>query len=207
MPTWIDSSGVLTPETWLVIFAGSTFCVAAIAAFVGLRQLRSNQQIADEQTRPYVQVDIESRRGLMMFEVKNIGRRPAVNVNITLNPEPVSTNEGFQAALRSVFNNRHVTEMIAPGKRLQWFVDASFQIIGKDVPQSYVATVKYEELPAKGRKQKLYVEHHTLSFTQYAQSALPEAGLPELVKAAENIASKVESLKTLEQRYSPRKGS
>lgn len=204
MPTWVDKAGGLTPDTWLVVFAGLTFLVAAIAAFVGLRQLRSNQQVADEQTRPYVQVDIESRRGLMMFDIKNIGRRPAVNVNITLDPEPVSTNERFQAALRSVFNSQHVTEMIAPGKRLQWFVDASFQIIGKDVPQSYVAKVIYEELPVRGRKPKVYVERHTLSFAQYEQSALPEAGLPELVKAAEDIALKIEGLKTLEQRYGQR---
>jgi len=201
MHTWADSSGTWTPDTWLVIFAGLTFAVAAIAAYFGLRQLRSNQQIADEQTRPYIQVDIGSRLGLMVFEVSNIGRRPAVNVNITLHPEPVSLNSKFQAGLRSAFNAQHVTEMIAPGKRLQWFVDVSFQILGKDVPQVYVATVKYEELPIKGRKSKSFVDHHTLSFAQYESSAIPEAGLPQLVKAAEEIASNIENLKTVSERY------
>jgi hypothetical protein len=201
MTMWVDSSGVWAPDTWLVIFAGLTFLVAAIAAFVGLRQLKANQRVADEQTRPYVQVDIESRRGLMTFDVWNMGRRPAVNVNVTLDPEPVSSNEGFQTTLRAIFNPDHITEMLAPGKRLQWFVDVSFNILGKDVPQSYMATVTYNELPTKGRKVKTYVEHHTLSFSQYGLSALPEDGLPQLVKATRDIASKIEGLQTLSQKY------
>ncbi len=148
-----------------------------------------------------MQVDIETRGGLLLFDVMNIGRRPAINVNVTLNPEPVSQNPRFQASLRAVFNKNHVIEMIAPGKRLQWFVDVSNQIVGSSVPRSYEATVKYDELPVKGRKTKSFVEHHKLSFAQYEQSALPEAGLAQLVDAARNIASKIENLKSVQERY------
>ena len=70
--------------------------IAAVAAVVAYRQFRANQDTRDDQSRPYVIADFESSQAGMVlsdFVVRNIGKTPALDVQIRLTPPPARANE------------------------------------------------------------------------------------------------------------------
>lgn len=106
--------------------AWSTFAQAVIvlvAALVAMVQLRLSRRTRDEQTRPYVIVDVESNATWPWIDlvVRNAGTTPAMDVTFELGPDFDSVHglEGYDAdALLS-----GGMPMIAPGRTIRMMLD------------------------------------------------------------------------------------
>lgn len=79
---WLNSnSGLITSllTFFLVVLTGWY-------AYITHKMLKSNEKANNEQTRPYIIVMIESQDLKLKLYIKNLGKRPAIEVEISFNP-------------------------------------------------------------------------------------------------------------------------
>jgi hypothetical protein len=60
--------------------------VTAYYAFINKKILKSNEKISNDNLRPYVIAIIFSEDYLLKLQIKNIGKKPAVKIDISFNP-------------------------------------------------------------------------------------------------------------------------
>ena len=193
--SWFRS---LDAAQWQAVFTGATFVTAVVASVVALAQFNAFRRTQLEQARPYVVVDFSFRGSMLGISAQNTGRTSALNVLITFTPKLESSNEKLAEAIRTVL--ARPIGMMAPGRRMEWFLDGWISAMGNsDVQQDYSVDVEYREAKRprslgrrKGGKVKLgrhyYNPRTTLDLKQYEQTTVPELGIPELVAAVRALA-------------------
>ena len=92
-----------TAEGWTAAFTGGLFVTAVLTAWYARRQWSGSRKHHKEQIkaqaeaiRPYVLVTVETSKAasnLFDLVIRNLGKRPAVEVEITLDPPPVRASE------------------------------------------------------------------------------------------------------------------
>ena len=155
-----ETSLGLSDTDWIAftaIFTALLWAVAVVAALYTFQQVKIARAQAEEArtaeieaNRPYVIVMVEPSAavGLPFFDlvVKNIGRRPALNVSIKLDPPPVRAREaeGAELAKTKMFNRP--VAMIAPGQEMRTFYDSAIDRNGRDdLPTSHTVHLAYED--------------------------------------------------------------
>ncbi len=132
----------LTAEDWTAIGTGVTAAVAVLAAGFAALQVREVRRTREDQTRPFVIVDIQpgpAWSNLLDLVVENIGSTAARDVQISFDP-PLrqSKDDGYPIAESALI--REGIRMLPPGRRIRVFFDASHHRIKTDLPMRYDVT-------------------------------------------------------------------
>jgi hypothetical protein len=152
-PAWTD--------IWQTIFVGGQLAVLIVAAVFGWRQLREAKELREDQTRPFVVVDLDSpKRPFFDVVVKNIGGTMARKVAFQFDRAPESTI-GVELDGMKMFQDGIST--LPPGKEIRTLFDTGIQRFKSNLPDRYEVQISYEG-PTGKRK---YVEKVDLDFGIY----------------------------------------
>jgi hypothetical protein len=181
----IDLFGVDT-NLWVAGAAIAQTIILAAAAIFAFGQVREAQRTREEQSRPFVVVDLDiSDPPLVFLTVSNLGRTIARRVRIK-----------FEPPLASSFDNRALTEeqqkagvslpplvpfevfteeipSMAPGKVIRTLFDSMFGERREDLPESYRVMVRYEDGRGSSHTEEMplgfaayknleYIQRHTI---------------------------------------------
>ena len=130
----------------------ATLLIAAVAAVVAYRQFRANQDTRDDQSRPYVIADFESSQAGMVlsdFVVRNIGKTPALDVQIRLTPPPARANETTSFPLSKARLINGTLPMLAPEREMRLFFDSMPERYSAELPMSFEAKITYRNSRGK----------------------------------------------------------
>jgi hypothetical protein len=154
-----DTFWGLSATSWTGIYTLLTaglLAVAVVAALYAKGQWDSARQQIDEARkaelearRPYVIVTVEpseATRHLFDLVVRNIGRRPAESVSITLDPPPVRARETDGYKLSDAKMLKEPVAMIAPGQEMRALYDSHIERNGRDdLPTSHKVMLSYRD--------------------------------------------------------------
>lgn len=138
MPQWA-SPWLWTGDTW----AGLQFAVLVVAAIVAYRQVRETRRLRDDQTRPFVVVDVEPDDFIFMIAVANLGPTMARDVRITIDPPLTSSIKGEELDRVKMF--REAIPSLAPGRRIRTILDSSISRERQEYPDIYTVRVRYTD--------------------------------------------------------------
>jgi hypothetical protein len=149
----------------LLTVLSTAFVIAA--ALVGGWQLWESRRSREDQTRPFVVIDFETRKGMIFLAIENVGRTLARNVRFKVTPELSGTLDDLNRAHPWSIGNlkmfRDGIPTLAPNKRIVTLMDSSFQRKPEDYPDVYEVVIEYDS--ASGRKR--YSEPITLDLGIY----------------------------------------
>ncbi len=155
----MDAFWGLSEVTWTAIYTILTallLTTAWIAAGIAWGQWKASRDAVEEArrarleaSRPYVIVTVESTaaaRTLFDLSVKNIGKRPAFNVRVCLDPPPTTTDPVPGHEIAQLKMLREPIAMIAPAQDMRAFWDDYTARHGRtDLPDSHRVTVSYSD--------------------------------------------------------------
>jgi hypothetical protein len=173
----------LTQTGWTAVAAlaaGATLVVAVVAALYARRQIliahqqnEDNRNAAIEADRPYVIVSLESgetSRHFVDLIVRNIGRRPALEVRISLDPAPIRANEVRGAELAKMRLLNEPIAQIAPGQELRAFFDSQIERADKpDLPTAHTASLNYRDSAGREYTESAVVDVAALKGVMYSE--------------------------------------
>jgi hypothetical protein len=123
--------------------------VVVAAAIFAWSQLSEARRLREDQTRPFVIVDLDSQvRPFFDLVVKNVGTTMAREVKVRFEPELKSSLDDFDPGKLKMFNDGIST--FPPGKEIRTLFDSGPQRFNADLPDVYEVTVTYKD--ARGRK-------------------------------------------------------
>jgi hypothetical protein len=144
---WLRINEVASPIASLAI---------AVAAIIGLFQLREARKLRLDQVRPFVVVNF-SPSVLIKFEVSNIGPVPAKHVKISTEPELDGKDDLFHPSLISVLNDG--LPVLMPRQTLKFNFDQSSNRFNSKPPKvnRYEVKVNYWDIDLKREFNDRYV--------------------------------------------------
>ena len=166
--TWegdpMDTFWGLSATAWTAIYTLLTLgllLVAVIAAAYAKRQWKVARQAQLEASRPYVIVTAEpsaASRRLFDLSIRNIGKRPAINVRVRLDPPPLRAKEidGHEFAKMKMLNQP--IAMLAPDQDMRAFWDSHLDRHGADMPTSHQVTITYSDTSGAAYDEKSVVD-------------------------------------------------
>lgn len=199
----------MTATQWAAVAAlgtAATTLIAFVTAWLVLGQLRAaRRQLTDarsaqaEQERPYVIVFIdtsEASQQLMDLVVQNVGRTPAWNVRIHLDPPPVRAQEtpGLELAKARLFNEH--LPLLPPGRTIRAFFDSAIDRKGEDLPTEYRVRVTYENLRGERWDEESVLDLETLRGAMFTEIF----GMHHLAKAVWDMSKHLRKASILGQR-------
>lgn len=185
MGDWaMDTFWGLASTAWTGIYTlltGALLIVAVAAAVYARAQWRaSRQQIEDarraqlEASRPYAIVAAESTaaaRNLFDLSVKNIGKRPALNVTIRFDPPPTTATLTPGYEMDKLKMLREPIAMIAPDQDMRAFWDNHAERHGRnDLPQSHRVSVSYSDSSGNTYHEESVVDLAAMEGATYVES-------------------------------------
>jgi hypothetical protein len=140
--TWADEAQVYLVAAQLVVLV--------IAALVAWRQVREAQRLREEQSRPFVIIDLDSpQRPFFDLVVKNLGTSMACNVRFEFDPTPESTMSHASIDRLKIFKDGIAN--FPPGKEFRTLFDSAIKRFKADLPDVYSVRVTYEDQEGKRR--------------------------------------------------------
>lgn len=97
------------------------------------------RQIEDD-FRPDVIVDFEFRDGLLFLSIRNIGPVPAIDVEVDFSPSFTGVGGSKDVTELALFND---LTFLAPGRRIETFLDTSASYFNRDQPTRIKVRVRY----------------------------------------------------------------
>lgn len=174
-----------TAEQWIAVGTVGTMLVAIVAAIVALRQVAEARHLREDQTRPYVVVDVESSpAGLQVLNlvIANAGQTLARNVKLNFEPELRSSEEGY--VLHETVLMREGIKTMPPGRRIEVWFDRAFKRDKTGLPMRYDVTVEYDD--ARGQRQEPL--RYVLDLAHlYGPLYIGVKGVHDIVKALEDV--------------------
>lgn len=149
----------LTETAWEAISATATvgmLVVAVVAVVYAKRQWESAREqlaaarLADaEASRPYVIVTLEPSAAsevILNLVIRNIGKRPATDVTVRLDPPPVRARESEQYRLAATRMLNEAMATIAPGQELKTLFDSLMERKDRaDLPDRHDVEIQYSD--------------------------------------------------------------
>lgn len=183
---------------WQAVWTLFTFLIAAIAASAALAQLKQHRRAQAELSRPYAVVDFAFRGDVLMLEVKNIGKAPALDVKLKWSEPPVALDAARTAVLR-----RHLVEgaipYLAPGRSIRYFVGAAPEYFkNEELPRRFEVEAEYVDVggEAYGTGESLVLDldqwGEALADTDYENKNWNE--LNRQTKALQDVAKRLEGI-------------
>lgn len=171
----MDEFWGLSSTAWTGIYTLITFgllVVAVAAATYARNQWVEARNASKEASRPYVIVTTEpSGASQQLFDlvVTNIGRRPAMDVTIKLDPLPRRVREtpGHELAKAKMLNEP--IAMIAPAQELRAFYDSHIDRNGvNNVPSIHQVSLKYRDSSGDEYSESSVVDIEAMKGTMHA---------------------------------------
>lgn len=173
----------LSATAWTAIYTLLTFgllAAAVVAGWYAKRQweaaqasIEASRKAEIEASRPYVVVTVEpgvTSLQRMDLVVRNLGKRPAVNVRINLHPRPVRAREEERYAIANMKMLKEPIALIAPGQEIRAFYDTAIERKDRDdLPTSHVATVTYQDTSGSDWKGEFTLDLEALKGVLFAQ--------------------------------------
>lgn len=182
--------GALTAEEWTAVGSVVTAAVAVLAAAFAALQVLELRRTREDQTRPFVIVDIQpgaAWANLLDLVVENIGSTAARDVHISFDPPlEQSKDDGYPIADSALIRNG--IQMLPPGRRIRAFFDASHDRVNSELPMQYDVTVRLKD--ARGRSQP--DQNYTIDMGyMYGTTQIQEYGIHDAAKAITEIQKTV----------------
>lgn len=158
----VDAADPNSTDILQVVFVGLQLVVLVAAAIFARRQLNEAKQLREEQTRPFVVLDLESEEPPFFFlAVKNIGTTMARDVRFEFDPPAESTID--HANLDNLKMFREGISTLPPGKEIKTLFDSAIQRHPAQLPEVYDVRVRYTDQ----ERRKQYSETMDLDFGLY----------------------------------------
>jgi hypothetical protein len=183
-PTFLN----LRADAWAAVAAWVTLTISLAAAVFVYHQLREARLLREEQSRPFVIVDVAFRSIVVDLVVRNIGATAATNV-IVFFDEPVtsSRSNGVEWPTTPLFTTG--MPLMAPGRIIRFLLDTFPGRETAGLPMTLRGQVSYR---SPGPRPRTYTDTFDINLEVYRQSLIPEKGLPELIKEVEILRKEVE---------------
>lgn len=168
---------------WAAFGAVGAVFVYVVLGVIALRQLGESRRLRELEHRPYVLVDFYFKGLQVMLEVRNAGRTPARDVEVTFD-KPLQASTRHRAADFTIFKSP--IPMIAPERviRLSLGTGPDFFKEGAEVPLSYTAQVRYSDMTGK---QKYNDPPLLLDLEPYKNTIPPRDSAGDLVAAVRDV--------------------
>jgi hypothetical protein len=138
----MDAPPPNTTDILQAVFVGLQLVVLVAAAVFAGRQLSEAKRLREEQTRPFVVLDLESEEPPFFFlAVKNIGTTMARDVKFEFHPTPKTTVK--EADLKRLKMFREGISTLPPGKEIKTLFDTAIQRYPTDLPEVYEVRITY----------------------------------------------------------------
>ncbi|GAB3190975.1 hypothetical protein [Nesterenkonia suensis] len=198
----------ISADAWTAVFTGGLFVTALATAIYAHQQWKSSRehheaqvQAQAEAIRPYVLVTVEtSRAAFNLFDlvIRNIGKRPAVDVEISLDPAPVRAREMDDPEIQ-MQNMKMLNEpmsLLAPDQEIRAFYDNHIERRGRDdLPDEHLATVTYKDMSGT-----TYTTEFTLDILALKGMSHTSVGtIHEVSKSLEKITKILSSARILQR--------
>ncbi|MEX2401118.1 MAG: hypothetical protein WD423_10130 [Rhodothermales bacterium] len=113
------------------------------------------ERSVDEDRRPDVVLDFEFRDGLFFISIRNIGSVPALDVGVEFAPSFTGVGGAKNVTELPLFND---LTYLAPGRRIETFLDTSASYFHRDEPTRVKVRVHYRA--RDGTRYEERVEHN-----------------------------------------------
>jgi hypothetical protein len=156
---------VLSPWQWTSSdWAGLTFVVIVVAAFVAWRQVNEARRLREEQARPFVIIDFNAWSTIIELTIKNIGRTLARDVRFDFTPNLATTHDATPGRGKITDLNlfKDGIPSLAPSKEIKLFFDQFTERIAASLPMTYDVQISYRD--GNGRA---YSERTVLDLSMY----------------------------------------
>lgn len=174
----------MTPEQYAAGAAWATFVVLLLTALFAVWQLREARTLRREHSRPYVVLSLDiQQRVMLMFNVENVGQRPAYNVTISFDQPPQST-------LKDIENLRILREPIPtmpPRQVFHAYWESAFTVFDAKEPYPYPMHYRASVTYGDAQGHSYGPEEYVLDFRVFEGQAVAPKGLSALVTAVEAI--------------------
>lgn len=158
---------VLAHPAWNGIYAIFTL---GLLIFAWLAARYARKQIV-ETTRPYVIASVApSKASPQLFDlvIENIGRRPALDLSITLDPPPQRAVETPNLEITDIKMFTQPIAMLAPGQQMSTFYDSHIDRRGReDLPTFHNVFLAYRDSTGKTYKETSVVDIEALKGTMF----------------------------------------
>jgi hypothetical protein len=182
-PTFLN----LRADAWAAIASWATLTISLAAAVFVYHQLREARLLREEQSRPFLIVDVALRSIIVELVIRNIGATAATNV-IVFFDEPVTSSRANGVAWSTTPLFTTGMPLMAPGRIIRFFLDTLPGRESAGLPMTLRGRVTYR---SAGPRPRTYTETFDINLEVYRQSLIPEKGLPELVKEVEILRKEV----------------
>jgi len=133
--------------------------------------------------RPYLVSDFKSQKNELYFYIENIGKTPAIDVEIKINPDFELIN--VDSINNSIFKDK--IEFYPPKKVVKTFINSTNVFFRKN-PNKFDVTISY-----KDTFNNKFSEHLTLDLNHHKkQNYVIEKDINDLIKSLENIKKVLE---------------
>lgn len=179
-----------------------TFALVVITAFYAwatFRILRANEGVVgamreqtETQLRPYVAVSVGTRMGttLLILEIQNTGRSPAVNVQLRLDKAFYFNGEKTSQNLAALPAFTQSIEALSPGAHLQFILGVGHVLFSDAIddtvsPKVFTVSADYRFA------EKHYVEHHTIDLRPLLHTTAIHDPVADEIRALRETLEKV----------------
>ncbi len=149
--------------------------------------LRSSQKTMQEQSRPYVVVSLPVDSSAIWFSVKNVGSRPAYNVEINISPslEELSKDGRFKGMADPLLNQ----SFLPPNYEVKNLVSTTLHA-NRVNPENRVFTVSYSYADSNNEiyRHSYTIDMNSVIFEDMVLTKSTETQLNEISKHLEEIA-------------------
>lgn len=171
----VDTFWGLSATAWTAIYTLLTaglLLVAVIAAAYAKRQWKVARQAQLEASRPYVIVTAEisaASRQLFDLSIRNIGKRPATDVRVRLDPPPKRAKEiaGHEFAKMKMLNQP--IAMLAPDQEMRAFWDNHLDRHSVAMPTSHQVTITYNDTSGATYEEKSVIDLDSMQGSVYTE--------------------------------------
>lgn len=180
----------LSPEEWTAVGTLGTAIVALLAAAFAGWQVWEIRRTRQEESRPFLVVDIQSSaawNNLFNLVIENAGPTVARDVRVSFTPPLQSSND--QVDLESTVLLTEGIPMLPPGRQVKAFFDAANDRKGRGLPMRYdveVALKDYRGGPQEVQRYVIDLEH------LYGLTNITEYGVHDAAKALREIQKSVQ---------------
>jgi hypothetical protein len=122
----------------LITFLTAIFTyIYVVLTGLTVRQMVKN---SEDESRPYIIADIEINDHCVFFIIRNIGKLPAKELKVKIEPDIVNT---IGKSLNTTLFSKPIS-IVAPGKEIKTFINTSMVVFKSEAPKVFEVALEYK---------------------------------------------------------------
>jgi hypothetical protein len=170
-------------------WAGLTWVVIVLGAYVAWRQVNEAREAREERTRPFVIIDFHPWSSIIELVITNVGSTLARDVRFNFTPRLETTHDeqGGRGKIADLNVFQKGIPALAPGREIKMFFDQFPARLEAGLPMTYAVRVSYSD-----PKGKPLAEETVLDLEAYVGTGgITRRGLHDIHRQLEEIAKSV----------------